>query len=113
MLDWTPKIVKHWLTHGQPNLDTGLDPLPSERGPLVAELTIVRRFQRYCAEIPLLRVRAAEALAPVMVSVGSPTNLLGRAGDHPGRVRCSRRAGPDGSECLSRRRWRRNLVHAR
>ncbi|OZF41829.1 integrase [Rhodococcus sp. 14-2470-1b] len=53
VFDWTPEIVEDWLTHGQPYLDAGLDLFPSERGALVAESTLIRRFRRYCTELRL------------------------------------------------------------
>lgn len=53
VFDWTPEIVEDWLTHGQPHLDAGLDLFPSERGALVAESTLIRRFRRYCTELQL------------------------------------------------------------
>ncbi|MDJ0360652.1 site-specific integrase [Rhodococcus sp. H29-C3] len=53
VFDWTPEIVEDWLTHGQPYLDAGLDLFPSERGALVAESTLIRRFRRYCTELQL------------------------------------------------------------
>jgi len=42
-----------WLCHGQPHLDDGLDLFPSERGTLVAEATLLRRFRRYCDDLDL------------------------------------------------------------
>ncbi|WP_207890871.1 site-specific integrase [Rhodococcus sp. Eu-32] len=53
VFDWTPDIVSDWLAHGQPYFDTGLDLFPSERGTLVAESTLLRRFRRYCTELGL------------------------------------------------------------
>lgn len=53
VFDWTPEIVEDWMLHGQPYLDAGLDLFPSERGALVAESTLIRRFRRYCTELSL------------------------------------------------------------
>jgi integrase/recombinase XerD len=50
---WTPDVIIDWLTHGKPGLDDGLDLFPSERGLLVAENTLLRRFCRYCNELEL------------------------------------------------------------
>ena len=53
VFDWTPGIIEDWMIHGQPYLDAGLDLFPSERGALVAESTLIRRFRRYCTELSL------------------------------------------------------------
>lgn len=53
VFDWTPDIITDWLTHGQPYLDDGIDLFPSERGSLVAENTLLRRFRRYCNDLEL------------------------------------------------------------
>lgn len=53
VFDWTPEIIVDWLTHGQPCLDDGIDLFPSERGTLVSEATLLRRFRRYCDELGL------------------------------------------------------------
>ncbi|WP_179272950.1 MULTISPECIES: site-specific integrase [unclassified Rhodococcus (in: high G+C Gram-positive bacteria)] len=53
VFDWTPEIIEDWMIHGQPYLDAGLDLFPSERGALVAESTLIRRFRRYCTELSL------------------------------------------------------------
>jgi len=45
---WTPDVITDWLAHGKFCLDDGLDLFPSERGALVAENTLLRRFRRYC-----------------------------------------------------------------
>jgi integrase/recombinase XerD len=50
---WTPEVITDWLTHGKPCLDDGLDLFPSERGVLVAENTLLRRFRRYCNDLEL------------------------------------------------------------
>ena len=46
-------MIADWLAHGQPCLDDGLDLFPSERGALVAENTLLRRFRRYCNDLEL------------------------------------------------------------
>ncbi|MDV6979854.1 tyrosine-type recombinase/integrase [Mycobacterium intracellulare] len=48
VFDWTPEVIGDWLTRGQPYLDDGIDLFPSERGALVAERTLLRRFRGYC-----------------------------------------------------------------
>ncbi|KZB86582.1 tyrosine-type recombinase/integrase [Amycolatopsis regifaucium] len=53
VFDWTPEVVADWLCHGQPHLDDGLDLFPSERGTLVTEATLLRRFRRYCDDLGL------------------------------------------------------------
>jgi integrase/recombinase XerD len=53
VFDWTPEVITDWLTHGQPYLDDGIDLFPSERGTLIAETTLLRRFRRYCDELDL------------------------------------------------------------
>ena len=53
VFDWTPDIITDWLTHGQPYLDDGIDLFPSERGALVAEEHLLRRFRRYCNDLEL------------------------------------------------------------
>ena len=45
---WTPEVIADWLAHGQRCMTDGLDLFPSERGALVAENTLLRRFRRYC-----------------------------------------------------------------
>ena len=46
-------MITDWLAHGKPCLDDGLDLFPSERGALVAENTLLRRFRRYCNDLEL------------------------------------------------------------
>ena len=41
------------LEYPQPYLDDGIDLFPSERGALVAERTLLRRFRRYCNDLEL------------------------------------------------------------
>jgi integrase/recombinase XerD len=53
VFDWTPEVIHDWLKHGQPYLDDGIDLFPSERGALVAESTLLRRFRRYCDDLEL------------------------------------------------------------
>jgi len=50
---WTPEVIADWLAHGQPAMTDGLDLFPSERGALVAENTLLRRFRRYCRDLEL------------------------------------------------------------
>ena len=53
VFDWTPEVIADWLTHGQPYIDDSIDLFPSERGSLIAETTLLRRFRRYCDELDL------------------------------------------------------------
>ncbi|UVO11486.1 site-specific integrase [Mycobacterium sp. SVM_VP21] len=53
VFDWTPEVIADWLTHGHPYMDEGMDLFPSERGALVAERTLLRRFRRYCQNLGL------------------------------------------------------------
>jgi hypothetical protein len=53
VFDWTPEVIADWLAHGQPCMDDGIDLFPSERGALVAEDTLLRRFRRYCDDLGL------------------------------------------------------------
>lgn len=50
---WTPEVIADRLAHGQPAMTEGLDLFPSERGALVAENTLLRRFRRYCRDLEL------------------------------------------------------------
>jgi integrase/recombinase XerD len=53
VFDWTPEVIADWLAHGQPSMDDGIDLFPSERGALVSEDTLLRRFRRYCNDLDL------------------------------------------------------------
>jgi site-specific recombinase XerD len=50
---WTAEVITDWLAHGQACMSDGLDLFPSERGALVAENTLLRRFRRYCRDLEL------------------------------------------------------------
>lgn len=50
---WTPEVITDWLAHGHRHLEDGLDLFPSERGNLVSETTVLRRFRRYCEDLAL------------------------------------------------------------
>jgi site-specific recombinase XerC len=50
---WTAEVITDWLAHGQACMGAGLDLFPSERGALVAENTLLRRFRRYCRDLEL------------------------------------------------------------
>src|SRR6478735_4358812 len=50
---WMPEVITDWLAHGQPAMTDGFDLFPSERGALVAENTLSRRFRRYCRDLEL------------------------------------------------------------
>ena len=62
VFDWTPEVIADWLAHGQQYMDDGIDLFPSEKGALVAEDTLLRRFRRYCDDLRPVR-RAGSALA--------------------------------------------------
>lgn len=53
VFDWTPEVIADWLENGQRPMDDGLDLFPSERGTLVSEATVLRRFRRYCEDLGL------------------------------------------------------------
>ncbi|MGY4712802.1 tyrosine-type recombinase/integrase [Mycolicibacterium sp. CBM1] len=53
VFDWTPEVLVDWLENGQPHMDDGIDLFPSERGNLVSETTLIRRFRRYCDDLDL------------------------------------------------------------
>ena len=53
VFSWTPEVITDWLAHGQACMGAGLDLFPSERGALVAENTLLRRFRRYCRDLEL------------------------------------------------------------
>lgn len=53
VFDWTSEVIGDWLAYGQPHMDNGLDLFPSERGVVVAENTLLRRFRRYCNDLEL------------------------------------------------------------
>jgi integrase/recombinase XerD len=53
VFDWTPEVLADWLAHGQHYMDGGIDLFPSEKGTLVAERTLLRRFRRYCDDLDL------------------------------------------------------------
>lgn len=50
---WTPEVISDWLSVGQPHMDDGRDLFPSERGALLSEPTLLRRFRRYCEDLDL------------------------------------------------------------
>ena len=47
------EIVADWLEHGHPHMTDGVDLFPSERGTLVSETALNRRFNRYCEVLGL------------------------------------------------------------
>jgi integrase/recombinase XerD len=53
VFDWTPEVIADWLAHRQLYLDDRIDLFPSEKGSLVAENTLLRRFRRYCDDLGL------------------------------------------------------------
>ena len=55
VFDWSADVINEWLSRGhrlQSN-DDHLDLFISERGTLVSESALLRRFQRYCTELDL------------------------------------------------------------
>lgn len=50
---WSREVITDWIAQGKPYLDDGPDLFPSERGALVAENTLLRRFRRYCNDLEL------------------------------------------------------------
>ncbi|MDD1478557.1 hypothetical protein [Arthrobacter sp. H16F315] len=53
MFDWSGEIVADWLERGHAHMTDGLDLFPSERGTLVSETALNRRFNRYCDDLGL------------------------------------------------------------
>lgn len=53
VFDWSAEIVADWLEQGHPHMTDGLDLFPSERGTLVSEAALNRRFNRYCKDLAL------------------------------------------------------------
>jgi integrase len=53
VFDWTPEVIGDWLAYGQPHMDDGIDLFPSERGALVSQDPLLRRFRRYCTDLEL------------------------------------------------------------
>ncbi|MHA7288014.1 tyrosine-type recombinase/integrase [Arthrobacter sp. MDT3-44] len=53
VFDWSAEIVEDWLERGHRHMTEGLDLFPSERGTLVSETALNRRFNRYCQELGL------------------------------------------------------------
>jgi integrase/recombinase XerD len=51
VFDWSGEIVQEWLDRGY-DAD-GLDLFTTERGTLVSESTLLRRFRRYCEDLSL------------------------------------------------------------
>jgi len=53
VFDWSAEIIADWLERGHPRMTDGLDLFPSERGTLVSETALNRRFNRYCEDLGL------------------------------------------------------------
>lgn len=53
VFDWSGEIVADWLEGGHPHKTGGPDPFPSERGTLVSETALNRRFIHYCEDLGL------------------------------------------------------------
>jgi integrase/recombinase XerD len=55
VFDWSADVIKEWLSRGHRLQSSGdhLDLFLSERGTLVSESALLRRFQRYCTELDL------------------------------------------------------------
>jgi hypothetical protein len=50
VFDSSAEILADWLERGHPHMSDGLDLFPSERGILVSDTALNRRFNRYCEE---------------------------------------------------------------
>ena len=53
VFNWSAEIVADWLERGHTHMTDGLDLFPSERGTLVSETALNRRFNRYCEDLGL------------------------------------------------------------
>ncbi|WP_026536562.1 tyrosine-type recombinase/integrase [Arthrobacter sp. H14] len=53
VFDWSSEIMEDWLENGHRHMSGGLDLFPSERGTLVSEAALLRRFRRYCDDLDL------------------------------------------------------------
>jgi integrase/recombinase XerD len=53
VFDWSAEIIADWLEQGHLHMTDGLDLFPSERGTLVSETALNRRFNRYCEDLGL------------------------------------------------------------
>jgi integrase len=53
VFDWSAEIIADWLEQGHRHMTDGLDLFPSERGTLVSEAALNRRFNRYCEDLGL------------------------------------------------------------
>jgi integrase len=66
---WTAEVITDWLAHGRACMSDGRDLFPSERGALVAENTLLRRFRRYCrilsCQTDWICIRCAAPMAPI------------------------------------------------
>ena len=82
---WTAEVITDWLAHGQACMSDGLDLFPSERGALVAENTLLRRFRRYCRDLELPDWIGSALVAPLL-----------RYAPHRRRLGREVRPGPDG-----------------
>ena len=55
VFDWAPDVVDDWVTQGLPHMPGNLDLFTGERGSLVSERALLRRFRRYCDDLKLPR----------------------------------------------------------
>ncbi len=53
VFDWAPEVVADWLERGHPYMTDGLNLFTSERGTLVSEAALLRRFRNYCDDLRL------------------------------------------------------------
>ena len=53
VFDWSPEVVVDWLERGHAHMTSGLDLFSSERGTLVSETALLRRFRCYCDDLDL------------------------------------------------------------
>lgn len=55
VFDWAPDVVDDWVMQGFPQMPGDLDLFTGERGSLVSERALLRRFRRYCDDLDLSR----------------------------------------------------------
>ncbi|MCZ4550745.1 tyrosine-type recombinase/integrase [Gordonia rubripertincta] len=55
VFDWAPDVVDDWVMQGFPQMPGDLDLFTGERGSLVSERALLRRFRRYCDDLDLPR----------------------------------------------------------
>ncbi len=53
VFDWSAEVVEDWLARGHRHMTEGLDLFTTERGTLVSEAALLRRFRNYCDDLNL------------------------------------------------------------